>query len=262
MQTRLHCYFFISIIAGLVFISSCHQKTSVWRGQAPIRIVPTETVPIQLQLKKHFDVGGGIVVSNTFEGARMNGVSLTKDTLLTVLISPENAPINPSPWYAFSVVAPEEQTLTLKLTYSPGSFHRYYPKVSRDGKNWTNFDSVAYSLVIPEDSTARPIAALLRLTLSPDTLWIAAQESIGTHPIREWTDRLAEKPHIKKQVIGQSHEGRDLDLLRIGNPNSKKLLMIMGLQHPPEIPGFMAMQAFVETMAGDSELARRFRDIP
>lgn len=258
MQTRNHCCFFLSLIAGLLIIS-CQQKTTVWKGQAPIRVVPTETVPIQLQLKQHFDVGAGIVVSNTFEGARMNGVSLTKDTLLTVLISPENAPINPSPWYAFSLVAPEEQTLTLKLTYSPGSFHRYYPKVSRDGKNWTNLDSAAYRLIVPEDSTPRPIAALLRLTLSPDTLWIAAQESVGTRPVREWTDKLAEKPHVTKQVIGQSHEGRELDLLSIGDPKSKKLLMIMGLQHPPEIPGYMAMQAFVETVAGDSDLARRFR---
>ena len=130
MSNSRRSHFFLSFIVGLVLISSCRQKATVWQGQAPIRNVSTETVPIQMQLKDHFDVGKGIVVSNTFEGARMNGASLTGDTLLTILISPENAPINPSPWYALSLVATEAQKLTLRLTYSPGSFHRYYQKVS------------------------------------------------------------------------------------------------------------------------------------
>lgn len=253
---RIFIFLLLALLSGMY---SCQQKTTPWQGQGPIQVVPTETVPIQLQLKGHFEVGKGIVVSNTFEGARLNGAALTRDTLLTVLISPENAPINPSPWYAFSLVAAEKQSVTLKLTYSPGSFHRYYPKVSRDGKNWSNLDSASYTLLVPEDSTGRPFAALLRLTLSPDTLWVAAQESVGTTPVKEWTANLAEKPHVTRQVIGQSHEKRDLELLSIGNPSTKNLLMVMGLQHPPEIPGYIAMQAFVETVAGESELARRFR---
>jgi cytosolic carboxypeptidase protein 6 len=260
MRNSFHRLFLHILAGGLLNFSSCQQKSAVWQGQAPIQVVPTETVPIQLQVKDHFEVGRGIKVSNSFEGARMNGVALTRDTLLTVLISPENAPINPSPWYSFSLVAAEETSITVKLTYSPGSFHRYYPKLSRDGRQWENLDSAAYTLIFSEDNTSRPMAAMLKLRVNSDTLWVAAQESIGTAPILKWISHMEEKPFVTRKIIGQSHEGRNLELLEIGDPASKKLLMIMALQHPPEIPGYMAMQAFVETVAGESELAKRFRE--
>ena len=35
--------------------------------------------------------------------------------------------------------------------------------------------------------------------------------------------------------------------------------MVFGRQHPPEVTGWLAMKAFVETLNGDSKLAKKFR---
>ena len=44
----------------------------------------------------------GVFVSNDFEGARLNAIVRSGDTY-TAQISPENTPINDSPWYAFKI---------------------------------------------------------------------------------------------------------------------------------------------------------------
>jgi hypothetical protein len=37
------------------------------------------------------------------------------------------------------------------------------------------------------------------------------------------------------------------------------MIMVISRQHPPEVTGFLAMQAFIETLCADTDLAKRFR---
>jgi predicted deacylase len=48
--------------------------------------------------------------------------------------------------------------------------------------------------------------------------------------------------------------------MEFGNLEATRHVMIMGRQHPPEATGTMALLAFVEELAGDSPLAREFRE--
>ena len=124
-----------SLIILIAFTWNCQRNTQ-WEGQKPIRTVPTTTLPIQLQYRGTFDLGNGLMVSNEFQGARLNGIVRNNDTLITALITAENTPINESPWYAFKMWSSAPQKITLKLTYQEGAHHRYYPKTSRDAENW------------------------------------------------------------------------------------------------------------------------------
>ena len=131
---------------------SCKRVTQ-WEGQEPVKKVSTVTVPIQLQYKGIFDLGNGLYLSNTFEGARMNGVARINDTLINVLITPENSPINMSPWYAFQLWSDLSQDIYVKISYPEDAAHRYHPKVSTDGKNWLALDSATFqvSKMVMED---------------------------------------------------------------------------------------------------------------
>lgn len=62
------------------------------------------------------------------------------------------------------------------------------------------------------------------------------------------------------QEFGKSFEGRPINLLQIGNPESKKLMMVLSRQHPPEITGWLAMKWFVETLCEENGVAEKFRD--
>ena len=81
----------------------------------------------------------GVFFSNDFSGARLNGVSRTAADTYRLAISPETAPINDSPWYAFRVWSGSSRTLTLTLAYTNGT-HRYLPKILT-GSSWTTLIS-------------------------------------------------------------------------------------------------------------------------
>ncbi|WP_346854349.1 M14 family metallopeptidase [uncultured Draconibacterium sp.] len=249
------------LLIGIVLFVGCQQKNKQWEGQAPLEKVNTRTRPVQYQLKKTYKVGNDIYVSNNFDGARMNGVALTGENKVTVLITPENTPINESPWYAFKIWSETTKQIQLKITYTEGVGHRYYPKISADGENWSDVDSTMYlSDTASVAKNESPKFCCVNLSLGPDTLWLAAQELIVSKDIDQWTSNLAEKTFITKTAIGQSTEGRPIPALAIGNPRSKKRIMVLSRQHPPEVTGWLAMKAFVERISEDDELCKKYRD--
>ena len=71
---------------------------------------------------------------------------------------------------------------------------------------------------------------------------------------------MAQKAFITNHVIGKSRENRSMNMMEINEANSSKALMIISRQHPPEVTGFLAMKSFIETLTGESELAKKFRE--
>ncbi len=258
MPNFIKFYNLIFILSSILFFSSCSRST-VWKGQGPLKKVITKTRPIQEQVRKTYNLGEGIYCSNEFEGARLNGIIRTVDTL-TVLITPENTPINGSPWYAFKAWSTTEKNIYLKLTYLEGYNHRYFPKLSKDGINWVPLDTANYFV----DSTYSSEGKLkknitMKLSIGPDTLWVSAQELITSKHINAWSNKLALKPFISFTEIGKSREERPINILKIGNKDDKKMIMVLSRQHPPEITGYLAMKSFVETLCAENKLAEKFR---
>lgn len=248
------------LIFFTLLIFSC-ERDKKWKGQEPLKKVSTLTRPIQYQLKKTWYAGNGIYCSNDFAGARMNGLALTGDTVLTVLITPENTPVNSSPWYAFKLRADTLKNIRLVITYSEGYAHRYYPKISSDGIHWQKVDTTEYTIdSVSVSQNKELLFCSFRLTLGKDTTWIAAQPLITSDSIYRWVDKLAEKPFVTVEEIGKSAENRPIRLMNIGNPESKNLVMVLSRQHPPEVTGWLAMKYFVETLCRENQAAEKFRE--
>lgn len=249
----------IGFLVCLIFatlLSSGQTKKEKWKGQAPIKTVSTLTRPIQYQLKKTFNLGEGIYCSNEFDGARLNGVALTGENEVTVLITPENTPINSSPWYAFKIWSDTPNNIQLKITYNEGVGHRYYPKLSKDKITWMAVDSGLYVV----DTAKIPKFCEFSLSIDKDTTWVAAQELITSKDINQWSTSLAQKPFVTMSKIGNSKEARPINALHIGNADSKKKIMVLSRQHPPEVTGWLAMKAFVERLCAEDELTQKFRN--
>jgi len=180
----------------------------------------------------------------------------------------ENYPINPSPWYAFKITAKKPSTIWVHLTYLNAK-HRYYPKISKDGKNWQSVDSTDCRLVKDPNAPNRTFqenalseSAFVRVQVDEKPTWIAAQELITTKNIDEWSSNLSKKPFVTSEIIGYSPQNRPLKCLRIGEDKTDaKAMIVLGRLHPPEITGHLALQAFVETLCADNELAQKFRKI-
>jgi len=247
------------LLTSTTLLWSCKKDTK-WKGQEPIKKVSTLTKPIQYQLKKTYSLGNGIYCSNEFDGARLNGIVLTSDTVVTVLITAENTPINESPWYAFKIWADSAKKIQLRITYSEGINHRYYPKISHDGLNWSNLDSAYYLADTASISKGESSKFCnMSISINTDTLWVSAQELITSKYINHWEEELAAKPFVSLSEIGKSIEGKPINLLQIGNRESKKMILVLSRQHPPELTGWLAMKWFVETLCVENETAEKFR---
>ncbi|WP_345953269.1 M14 family metallopeptidase [Mucilaginibacter sp. PAMB04168] len=204
---------------------------------------------IEMQARKTFDFDA-VHFSNQFATARANDVLQQDDSTFAILIKPENTPVNPSPWYAFKVWGKAGKRITIILNYANVK-HRYNPKISYQAKVWTDIGRVTLS----RDSTQ----ASFKLNLTGDTALIAAQEIISSANSYAWMDSLARSPFIKKYVIGNSLLGNPIVALTTTNDDGKKLVVVLSRQHPPEVTGYMAMQAFVNSVTGNTPLAQAFR---
>ena len=237
-----------------------------FQGQAPVaEKVDTRNHAIMSQWTGKQTVDN-IVFDNDFEGARLNGITQDNDTLFTAIIAAENYPINPSPWYAFKVSSKTPRSIWIHLTYLNAK-HRYFPKISRDGKTWQVLDSLGCRLEKDTTKTATTFqenalseSAYIRLRLDERPLWVSAQELMTSKTIKQWSKILTKKPFVSKEIIGKSRQNRNMTCLRIGeNKADSKIMIVIGRLHPPEITGTLALQSFVETLCTDSETARNFR---
>jgi len=253
MQLKLYIFFFLSALS----ISAIAQTPRKFQGQGPIKAASTETVPVQKQWKGTFSFpGSNVFFSNNFNGGRLNGVASVNDTVYSVLITPENIPVNQSPWYAFKVWSAKAKEIIIRLTYQQGR-NRYVPKISKNGKDWILLKGTgAESSGTPDSVQA---AYQFKLRISTDTTWVAAQELNTSAEMKAWTARQLKKPFITSTTIGQSRLGKPLTLLKIGNPASKNRILIIGRQHPPEVTGQMALSAFLEQLTSETTLAKAFR---
>lgn len=256
------------VLSGLVmiFLSVACQKEQPkgYQGQGPTREVSTRTVPVQKQWKGIFYFEDSTTYfSNDFDGGRLNGISYDGDDHYTVLITAENEPINPSPWYAFKVWTAQPRTITIQLTYQYAR-SRYYPKISTDGVQFEPLDSTLYREINPGEEgfgiQAAPESIEMSVDIGEKPTWLAAQELWSSGRVANWINALDAIGGVSQSVIGQSVEGRPLRMLTIGNTQSNKALMIISRQHPPEVTGFIVMKSFIETITGNSSQAIRFRE--
>lgn len=178
---------------------------------------------------------------------------LSGDKGFVLSIAPEDADINPSPWYAFKISPKQDTPIMVELNYTGGK-HRYDPKVSLDRQRWARM-SPGFVDVISDDR--------VRLTVNTTgrDVYVAGQEIIDQSDHMAWIDAQAQKPFLTRSVIGQSREGRDIVMLHSGEigADGKPYIMFVGRQHPPEVTGALAMQSFVDEVLSGTDEARDFR---
>ncbi len=215
--------------------------------------VDTESKPIQYQEKKIYETAPGVSASNKFNGARLNDFKAENDSTFTVSIEPENTPINPSPWYAFKLWSKTPKAIYLNIDYQNGK-HRYLPKLSRDGKSWTDLDS--NQITLQGGNVQFP------LSVSKDTLWVAGQELFTTEHLRDWLAEIKRKsPETELGTYGNSKLGRPMQTATLfeKSKNQKEIIVLMSRQHPPETTGQLAFLHFVERLLEDDPMTQAFK---
>ena len=172
-----------------------------------------------------------------FDTAPGSACAILGEREFAILVTPEHAPpINPSPWYAFRYTANGTEGISVRLDYVSAR-HRYSPKLIRGA-------SVASIPVeVSDDGTSA------RMNLPPGEGLVAAQELFDLERHERLVDRLARLPRAQRFELGRSLDDRTISAVRIGNPTAQSLVVLLGRQHPPEVTGAIAMEAFLLELA-------------
>ena len=198
----------------------------------------------------------GVTFDSDFAAARLSRCVRLGPDRYALTTTPENRPVNASPWFAFKVSAAAAKTVTVQLDCD-GTPLRYVPKLSVDGVNWIALPAEAFT------PGPQPDGAALRLEVGPEPVWIAAQEIVDRAALAAWSRSLERLPFVTRTEIGRSVRGQPIDSLEVNAvPAGTRpgFVVVLGRQHPPEITGTRALMVFVTTLLADTPLARRFRE--
>lgn len=241
------------LIFSVLFFVSCTRSYYTRNDFEFSDPVDTKNREIEIQEKKVYDIDG-LKVDNTYECARLNGFQKISDSLFEAAINAENYPINESPWYSFRIMTSEPKSILLKLKYTNAN-HRYIPKISTDRNIWNALDTSEMKIDKEDHS------ATFRLDLNNPETYISAQEIVSSADIESWNNSLSSNVLVSElQSIGTTPLGKNLNFFRIGQGinKGKKVIVLTTRMHPPEISGFKAFQAFVETILSDTVYSDEF----
>ncbi|WP_460217861.1 M14 family metallopeptidase [Psychroserpens sp. MEBiC05023] len=200
--------------------------------------------------KKNQDV----LFDASFLGASMDSVVSYNDSAFEVYINPAFEPVNKSPWFAFSVLSETQKWIHVTLNY--GNYtHRYIPKLSLDKTTWKSIDSNHVFLDTLSGKTT------IKLKVSPQKLYVAAQELETSQDTYLWLDSIVNKnPELKKVVAGQTVLNNNNYCIELDREVISNSVVLIARQHPPEIPGgTIGFKAFFEALMGSNSTSNSFR---
>jgi hypothetical protein len=217
--------------------------------------VDTTSKSIAFQKKQTYSLEElGVYASNDFDGARLNGFEKLNDSTATVIITPENEPINNSAYYAFNIWADTKKPFYIKFDYPKLYRHRYIPKLKKEDE-WHIMKKEC--IFINKDSVVT-----IKLDLNSKPLTVAAQELQTYNDVKQWYIGLlkGKENYATLEYFGQTPLGRDLPVINIGvgSPKGKDVVVLLTRQHPPEVTGYYAYQHFLSTILNGSELSTAF----
>jgi len=186
------------------------------------------------------------------DGGDLDKCRFKADDTVELTFRPEDYKVSDAfSWFSFRVAAKEPGAIQIHLKF-PDNYARFWPKISIDGRNWTR--ATEDSVEISKNGKN------LQLSLNVDEsgVWVSAQELVTQNYYDQWLEELAAHDEIKTAVIGQSVQGRPIHLVKTAN--KPEVVLLLGRQHPGEVPGALAMRQFIDVVLGDTDLAREFRD--
>lgn len=197
---------------------------------------------------------GNVVFDSSFKGARLDSVSDLGNDRYIAHISPSFEPVNKSPWFAFGISSTKEKQIEVVLNYGVYK-HRYTPKLSNDKKTWKKIEKENIEVDTVNGT------ALLKLSVTPNQLFVSAQEIESSVDTYLWIDSLLlSHPKINKIIAGKTALNKNLYSLEIKNTNINNAIVLIARQHPPEVPGgTIGFKAFFETIMANTKIANDFR---
>ena len=184
-------------------------------------------------------------IRTNYPSARITSCEVVSPKHFELLNDPEDMPINPSPWYGFSVERNSDALdvpIRVTLRYAEGFEHRYPPKFSTNGVDWQSVEDSDIGV------DERGVASI-DIPLGHRFTLISAQEILGVLEYDKWVRSLQRAWRtLEIEVIGYSFDKRPIKAITT-NVSAEKFVLVLGRQHPPEVTGGFALMDFIDYLA-------------
>ncbi|MBK2123876.1 M14 family metallopeptidase [Fangia hongkongensis] len=184
-----------------------------------------------MQIYTHFDAGSIEVVSIENHHAKLN---IRQDTHSDFL-----------QWFYFQVNLKTLNSCTFSIhnagkTSYPKGWFNYRPCISYDRKNWKRLDSANFN------------GEALEFTLTPEDqqFYLAYFTPFSYEQHLDLIAKAQAYQHVTHHVLGQTTQGRNIDLLHISKTDKpKKKIWIIARQHPGETMAEWFIKGVVEKLS-------------
>ena len=155
-------------------------------------------------------------------------------------------------WFYFRVDGARGVDLTVRITNCAGSAYPlgwpgYSARVSTDDVDWA----------CAETSYADGVLSI-RHHVETDSVWIAYFAPYPTARHRALVERIAALPHVGHRVLGETLDGRPLDLLTLGEGNLQ--IWLYARQHPGETMAEWWMEGALDLLVSSDPVAVKLRE--
>lgn len=145
-------------------------------------------------------------------------------------------------WFFFRVSGVAKQACTLRFlnlqqTAYPGGWKDYRVVASYDLKNWFRVDTVYENEIMTVTHTPEH-----------DSVYYAYFEPYSWQRHQETVARFAALPNVSHHNLGATLDGREMDLLVLGNPEAKRNIWFIGRQHPGESMAEWFIEGMLESL--------------
>lgn len=153
-------------------------------------------------------------------------------------------------WFYFQLSNVGDKELTIYLdeldkTAYPGGWEGYNVCASYDNQYWFR---------IPSQYANNSLS--WTVTPETNTIYFAYFEPFSYARHLELVGSASAMPDCSHQIIGHTAEGRNIDLLVIGNPEAKHKIWITARQHPGETMAEWFMEGLIERLCDDQDAIR------
>jgi len=159
-------------------------------------------------------------------------------------------------WH-FRVEAPQGSRLTIILNNLQNIYN---------GRKGSPASDKTISFVSPDGRHWRPVKMkllegdrlMLTLSMEAEQMYVARLEPYRLSDLEKLLNEIRGKPQVEIREIGQTVEGRPLEIVRIGNPNAPHRVLIRARAHAWEPGGNWVVQGMIRRLLRSDERAAAY----
>ncbi len=191
-----------------------------------------------------------VSIHSDFDGGNIEVVKAHGDGRFDLAIRPDHQS-HYYQWFYFRVDEASGVDLELRLTNAGGSAYTggwagYSARISPDGVQWTQTDTTYADGVLT-----------IRHRPASERLWVAYFAPYDSDRHRALVERVKALPGMGHRVLGQTLDGRDLDLFRVGE--GPRAVWLYARQHPGETMAEWWMEGAIPWLCSDAAEAVALR---